>query len=321
VGKRAPPRFGVARAVSRRIAPPPPSPDPRPPVGGKTIIGRQSADRRRRRWRPRRPRARRAWCARRSNGLDPPPFSLSPDPTVYSLSASVNSTWRPVTMILAVPEAAAKRGGKATRVGAAAGVGRETMGRAIAGRGSAAEGRARRMVRQRVGKARAAPAPATRLAAAPRGRSRAALALPQDRLPAPMPRASHLATAGGALFVAAAAQMIQREREREERGGGGGKGGRARRRRRPLPRPLSISSDRDALKLSHAPAGSSPLIIMLQVIVASLLCGWGAALGAGTLRHISPAANQHPCDRAPLRPDFVAANTRALAMPLRLDPF
>lgn len=129
------------------------------------------------------------------------------------------------------------------------------------------------------------------------------------------PRATHLATGGALLFAAAAAQMIQRENAREMEMCGG-MWGRSR-----LPQPPPFSPDRDALKLAHAPPSGPPLLIVLQVILASLLCGWGAALGAGALRPVAPAANQNPCDRAPLRPDFVVGNTRAKAMPLRLDPF
>jgi hypothetical protein len=68
---------------------------------------------------------------------------------------------------------------------------------------------------------------------------------------------------------------------------------------KPHTRPLTVhtfahthKTDRDALKLAHEEWAGPPAVVRVAVAAGAALAAAGAAAVAGTLRPISPAANQ-----------------------------
>ncbi|EIE18898.1 hypothetical protein COCSUDRAFT_54802 [Coccomyxa subellipsoidea C-169] len=77
---------------------------------------------------------------------------------------------------------------------------------------------------------------------------------------------------------------------------------------------------RDMLKLTQEEFESVPAQVVVEVLLAAILCMWGSLQLAGNFKPISALANQEGLDANVFRPDFMSFNHRGHAIPLAVEP-
>lgn len=77
---------------------------------------------------------------------------------------------------------------------------------------------------------------------------------------------------------------------------------------------------RDMLKLRQEDIEALPFNVVLEVLLAAVLCMIGSLSLAGDFRPIHATANQEGVDMDVFRPDFMAFNHRGFALPLSVEP-